>query len=78
MKKDEIHELFDEYDTDTIPVSDFGIIFQGVRVDNIHRDENGNISIWAGNPDTDKYAEELLPCKAEKRQILETILEYMF
>ena len=77
MKKDEIDELFEEYDTDTISVSDFQIVCQGTLVDNIHRDENGKISIWAGNPDTDKYAEELLPNKKEKRQILEMIWEYM-
>lgn len=77
MKKEKIYELFDEFDTDTLSVSDFDIQFQGIRVDNIHRDENGNISIWAGNPDTDKYSEELLPCKEEKRQILELVWEYM-
>ena len=77
MKKNEIDELFNEYDTDTIQVSDFRIVFQGTLVDNIHRDENGKISLWAGNPDIDKYAEELLPSKEEKRQILELIWEYM-
>ena len=69
--------LFDEYDTDTISVSDFQIVFQGVRVDYIRREDNGNISIWGGNPDTDEYAEELLPSKMEKRKILELIWEYM-
>lgn len=69
--------LFDEYDTDTISVSDFQIVFQGVRVDYIRREDNGNISIWAGNPDTDEYAEELLPNKIEKKNILELIWENM-
>ena len=73
----DLDELFDEYDTDTISVSDFQIVFQGVRVDYIHRENNGNISIWAGNPDTDEYAEELLPNKTEKRKILELIWENM-
>ena len=77
MNTNEIVELFNEYDTDTIQVSDFRIVFQGTLVDYIHKDENGKISIWAGNPDTDKYAEELLPSKEEKRQILELIWEYM-
>ena len=73
----DLDELFDEYDTNTISVSDFQIVFQGIRVDNIHREDNGNISIWAGNPDTDEYAEELLPNKTEKRKILELIWENM-
>lgn len=71
-----LYDLFDEYNTNTISVSDFQIIFQGIQVDYIHREDNGNISIWAGNPDTDKYAEELLPNKIEKRKIFELILEH--
>lgn len=73
----EMDELFDEYDTDTISVSDFGITYQGTAVDYIHRGNDGRISIWSGNPDTDKYAEELLPDKTTKRKILELIWEYL-
>jgi hypothetical protein len=71
-------ELFDEYDSNTISVSDFNIVIGGTRVDYIHKGDNGDISIWAGNPDTDKFAEELLPDKAQKREVLELIWEYMF
>lgn len=73
----EMDKLFDEYDTDTISVSDFGITYQGTAVDYIHRGNDGRISIWSGNPDTDKYAEELLPDKTAKRKILELIWEYL-
>ena len=72
-----IDELFDKYDTDTISVSDFRITYQGILIDYIHRDNDGEISIWSGNPDNDKYAEELLPNRADKRNILELIWEYM-
>jgi hypothetical protein len=71
----ELNELFEEYETNTIRVSDFGLTHRGVLIDYIHRDENGKISIWAGNPDTDKYAEELLPDKNERKEILEMIWE---
>lgn len=71
----EIYDLFTEFDTDTICVSDFSIITIGVRVDNIHKTENGEVQIWAGNPDTDEYAEELVLDKAEKRRVFEEILE---
>lgn len=69
-------ELFDEYETDTIAVGDFNVLFQGALVQCIHRDCDGNVSIWSGDPD-DKFSEELLPSKAEKKEILETIWEYM-
>lgn len=72
----ELNELFNDYDTDTISVRDFHLVFQGVCVDYIHKDDGGSISIWAGNPDTDKFAEELLPEKEDKRLLLELILEY--
>lgn len=71
----EIYDLFTEFDIDTICVSDFSIITSGVRVDNIHKTENGEVQIWAGNPDTDEYAEELVLDKAEKRRVFEEILE---
>lgn len=71
----EIYDLFTEFDTDTICVTDFSIITIGVRVDNIHKTENGEVQIWAGNPDTDEYAEELVLDKAEKRRVFEEILE---
>ena len=73
----DLDALFDEYDTNTISVSDFDIVIKGTRVDYIHKEDNGDISIWAGNPDTDKYAEELLLDKIQKREVLELIWEYM-
>lgn len=74
----EIYELFDEFGTDIIVVSDFGIITNGVLVDCIIRSQqtNNKIEIWSGNPDVDKYAEELILSKDERKRILEEILEH--
>lgn len=74
----DIYELFDEFDTDIIVVSAFGIITNGVRVDCIVRNQqtNNSIEIWAGNPYEDKYAEELVLSKAERKRVLEEINEY--
>ena len=73
--KSEIYELFEEFDTNTITVSDFRIIANGCLVSNIHLTDNGEIQIWAGNPDTDKCAEELMLSSAERRRVLEEVLE---
>jgi hypothetical protein len=72
----DIYDLFDEFDTDIVVVSDFDIITNGVRVDCILQNPQTNkIEIWAGNPVEDKYAEELVLSKAERKRIFEEILE---
>ena len=70
----DILDLFNEFDTNTICVSDFGIITNGIRVDHIRKTKNGKIQIWAGHPD-EKYAEELVLNRAERKRILEEIVE---
>lgn len=74
----EIYELFEEFDTDVLVVSDFGIITNGVLVDCIIRSQqtNNKIEIWAGNPYEDKYAEELVLNKEERKRVLEEIIEH--
>lgn len=73
----EIYELFDEFDTDILFVSDFGIITNGVSVDCIILNpQTDKIEIWAGNPQEDKYAEELVLNKEESKRILEEIIEH--
>ena len=72
----DIYDLFDEFDTGVVVVSDFDIITNGVRVDCITYHVNyDQIGIWAGNPVEDKYAEELILPKAERKRIFEEILE---
>lgn len=73
--KSEIYELFEEFGTNTITVSDFRIIADGCLVNNIHLADNGDVQIWSGNPDTDKYAEELMLSNAERRRVFEEVLE---
>jgi hypothetical protein len=72
----EIYDLFKEFDTDTICVTDFNIIVRGVRVDNIIITKNGVVQIWGGNPHTDKCAEELVLTPSERKLVFEEILEY--
>lgn len=69
----DIFELFEEFDTDVIRVSDFGIIVDGTLVDYIVKKGN-DIEIWAGNIEDD-YADELILSKAERKRIFEEILE---
>lgn len=71
--KDEIFELFEEFDTDVIRVSDFGIVTNGTLVDYIVKKGN-DIEIWAGNIEDD-YADELILSKAERKRIFEEIVE---
>lgn len=73
---DSIYDLFEEFDTGIIVVSDFGIITSGVRVDCITYHVNyDQIGIWAGDPIYDKYAEELILSKEERKRIFEEIIE---
>ena len=70
----DINEIFDGLDENFICVTDFGIISNGVRIDYIYKTDEGDIQIWAGNPE-DKYSEELVLDREERRRILEEILE---
>lgn len=73
----DINELFNEFGSNTIKVSVFGIIANGAELTHIHRTDDGNVELWAGCPDTDKFAEELFVSKERKREILEEILDNM-
>ena len=73
----DILEWFQEFETDVLPVEQFGIIAQGCLVTHLHLNETGEVEIWAGNPDEDKYAEELLLSKAEARRVLEEACELL-
>ena len=72
-KKQPIYNLFEEYETDTLSVSQFGIVVRGTCVDYLHLNKQGEIEIWAGNPDNDKYAEELLLTKSERDYIFDEV-----
>jgi len=73
----EINELFNDFDTNTLCVSDFNIVVRGTRVDNIVKTDSGSIQIWAGNPLTDKNAEELVLSPLEKKDVFDQIIDNM-
>ena len=73
-----IHEIFDEYDTGIVCVSDFDIKVNGTRVDYItHHVDPDKIGIWAGDPVYDKHAEELIVSKEERNRIFNEIMKYI-
>ena len=81
--KNYLASLFKEFETDKICVSDLGILYTGkwaeytVQVDHATVDENGELHLWAGDPDNGKFAEEILPGKREAKQICDQILDGM-
>ena len=72
----DIYEIFEEYDTNNVVVTDFGIISNGCLVTNLVKTENGDIQIWAGDPDN-KFSEELVLSKAERKRVFEEVLELL-
>ena len=66
-----INELFNDFDSNTIIVSDFGIIANGVELTHIHLTDDGNVQLWSGN------AEELIVSEERKREILKEIIDNM-
>lgn len=69
-------DLCNEYDSDIIAVSDFNIIHNGALVTHVCMNNN-TVSIWAGNPVSDKHAEELVLSEDEKNKIISKIYEYL-
>ena len=72
-----MQDLFNEYECNLICVTDLDIIIQGARLDYIEKDEFGKVHFWAGNPETDKYAEKFVMGKEEEKAVCEIILEEM-
>lgn len=70
-----LSDLFEEYDSDIIRVSDFSIEYKGTLLTHIcNRD---GLRLWAGNPDEDRHAEELLPNQEERQAIVMQISALM-
>lgn len=74
----EIFEVFEEFETDNLVVSDFNIKTNGLLVTNIVRNEDNSVSIWSGDPDTDKHAEELILDNVEKEFVINLVCEMFF
>ena len=71
----EILELFDYFDSDVICVKDFGIIRAESLITHIVLNDKGEVTLWSGNPQEDKYADEIILSKEERRLVFEEILE---
>lgn len=72
-------ELFDEYDMDLIPCEDFDIhTADGQLITHIGLTEAGDILLFNGNPDEDKYWDEIVVSNNEKLEILEEIYNLYF
>ena len=72
----ELNDIFDDYGTDNIEITDFRITYMGTLITNIIRNpETGDISFWAGDPETDKFAEELVIDKYGVERIIEDVLD---
>lgn len=71
MRKEFIENIFEDC-SDTICISDFGIVHNGTRIDYISKDGD-RISFWAGNPMEDTDYEELILTEEEELSYLEKI-----
>ena len=71
----DILELFDYYDSDVICVKDFGIIREQALITHLALNDKGEVTLWSGNPQEDKYADEIILSKEERRLVFEEILE---
>lgn len=69
--------LFEAYDSQKICITDLDIIHQGARIDYAIEDNDGNLHLWAGDPDEDKHAEEILMDKDTLKIVCEQIAEEM-
>lgn len=70
-------QLFEDFDTQKICITGLGIIHQGARLDYAVEDNEGNLHLWAGDPDEDKHAEEILMDKDTLKIVCEQIAEEM-
>jgi hypothetical protein len=76
--EDELREQFDDFDTDTLSIEDFGLKYNEALITHITMPNEADICFWSGNPHTDKYAEEIqITDYDQKREIIIEILQYL-
>lgn len=73
MKK-EIFDLLNEFEG-ILQVSDLGIVISGTRIDYLRLNYMGDVEFWAGNPDEDDYAEEIILNDRQVEDVFTEILE---
>lgn len=75
--EDDLREQFDDFDTDTLCVEDYGIKHNGALITHITMPNEADICFWSGNPHCDKDAEEILiDDYDQRREIIIEILQY--
>lgn len=75
--EDELREQFDDFDTDTICVEDYGIKHNGTLITHVTMPDKSDIFFWSGNPYCDKDAEPILiDDYDQRREIIIEILQY--
>lgn len=72
----ELKSFFEEYGN-FVCIQDLGIVCHGTLITHIIRVTDKHIQLWAGNPDEDKYAEQLILSKDELEAIIKQILNLM-
>lgn len=76
--EDELREQFDDFDTDTLCVEDYGIKHNGTLITHITKPNEADICFWSGNPYCDKDAEEIqITDYDQRREIIIEILQYL-
>lgn len=70
----EIYEFFEDFDSDVLCVEGFDIHYKGVLITHIAK-SGRKISLWSGDPENDKHAEEIIPSPSRKSQIIKEICE---
>ena len=70
-----MNNIFEDFGTE-VCVTDLNLIYQGARIDYVISN-NGEVEFWAGNPETDKFAEQLIMPKQTARTYLEMIEDFM-
>ena len=77
--EDDLREQFDDFDTDTLCVEDYGIKHNGALITHITMPNEADICFWSGNPYCDKDAEEILiDDYDQRREIIIEILQYAY
>lgn len=76
--EDDLREQFDDFDTDTLCIGDYGIKHNGALITHITMPNEADICFWSGNPYCDKDAEEIqITDYDQRREIIISILQYL-
>ena len=72
---EEIYEIFEEFETNVLPIKDFGIVMNECLVTHLYLNDKGVIEVWAGNPVEDEYAEQLILTKSQLETLFDEVCD---